>query len=159
MKKIFAILMSVLMLAGMLAGCGNQGTNGGDTKPKEGDASTVNLMDMYSIKDPEGVEYDKRVALYMPVLESDESYATGSRHVFVVLYGKDGQGVYMYNVEIFDSEESAAAFQAEAGNGKVDGTAYISESDATFFAAMAEFIPDFQTYIDNMMMSGMVELD
>ncbi len=174
MKKLFALLMAAMMLVCMLAGCGEQKNNGNaqgepnqgnvdtpqdETDPSGEDDSVVNLMDMYSVEDPEGVEYDQRVALYMPVQESDESYATGVRHDFAVLYGKENKGVYMYDVEMFDSEESATAFQEAAGEGTVDGTAYIAESDADFFAAMEAFIPDFQTYIDNMMMSGMVELD
>lgn len=159
MKKVFAILLTAMMMVCLLAGCGSN-NNANDKKEDAGeDKTVVNLMDMYSVKDPEGVEYDQRVALYMPVLESDENYAIGERHVFAVLYGKDGKGVYMYDVEIFDTEESAKAFQEEAGEGEVDGNVYISTADATFFTAMEAFIPDLQTFIDNMMMSGMVEID
>lgn len=159
MKKLLAVLLAALMLVCLLVACSDQGED--DKKGNSGndDPTVVNLMDMYSVKDPEGLEYDKRVALYMPTLESDESYAVGLRHSFVVLYGKDGKGVFMYDVEIFDSEESATAYKNDAGDGKVDGAAWISESDATFFAAMEAFIPDLQTWIDNMSMSGMIELD
>ena len=113
---------------------------------------------MYSVEDHEGVEYDQRTALYMPVLESDEHCADGARHLFAVYYGKDGKGVYMYSVEIFDSKESATAYQENTGAGEVDGVAYITVSDANFFTAMESFIPDLQTFIDNSMASGMIEV-
>ncbi len=159
MKRLLALLMTALMLVGVLAGCGGDPS---DKKDGSGDAAgstEVNLMDMYTVKDPEGVEYDQRVALYMPVLESDEEYAGGKRYVFSVIYSKDNKGVYMYNVDIFDTEESAKAYLEENGNGVVDGSAVVTESDADFFATMEAFIPDAQTWIDNMMASGMMELE
>lgn len=166
MRKVFAFWIAAMMLVCMLVGCGAEKAienNGGDNEDVSGtsqeDDSVVNLMDMYSVKDPEDVEYDQRVALYMPVLENDESYASGARHIFSVIYGKDGKGVYMYDVEVFDSEESATAFKDASGEGKVDGNVYVSGSDETFFAAMESFIPDFQTWVDNMMASGMIEVE
>ena len=159
MKKVISLLMAVLMVACLLAACGNSNSAENSGKPSEADPTVVNLMDMYSVKDPDGVEYDQRVALYAPVLESDESYATGVRHNFAVLYGKDGKGVYMYSVDIFDTEDSAKAYAEDAGQGTVDGTVVVTTSDASFFATMESFVPDLQTWIDNMMMSGMVEVD
>lgn len=155
MKKIFAVLLSVLMLLSLLTACGGDPTEG--TTPP--DPTKVNLMDMYTVSDPEGVEYDQRVALYAPTLESEESYASGSRHIFAVLYGKDGKGVYMYDIIVFDTAESANTYLEAAGEGTVDGAVYISECDATFFAAMEAFIPNLQTWIDNMMASGMIEVE
>ncbi len=154
MKKLFAVWMAAALLVCTLAGCGGKNPDGGAQ-----DGSTVNLMDLYTVEDPEGVEYDQRVALYKPFLESDDHYADGAREMFFVYYGKDGKGVYMYNVEIFESEESAAAYLETAGVGEVDGKAYVATSDADFFAAMESFIPDLQTWIDNCMASGMIEVD
>lgn len=156
MKRLFAVWMAAALLVCTLAGCGGK-TAGGEDGQENG--SSVNLMDLYSVEDPEGLEYDQRTALYMPVLESDESYASGARHLFTVYYGKEGKGVYLYTVTLFDSEESAAAYLETAGAGEVDGTAHVTTSDAEFFAAMESFIPDLQTWIDNSMASGMIEVD
>ena len=182
MKRMMAMLLALLLVCA-LSGCASGGNNGakddgnnatslngnsGGTEDKQdaengGDAgsgaSSVNLKDMYTVADPEGVEFDQRVALYMPILESDEHYADGCRYTFTVLYGLAGKGVYMYNVEIYETEEQAAAYLAAAESGQVDGTAYITTSDAAFFAAMESFIPDLDTWINNMMASGMMELD
>lgn len=156
MKRLLVVWMAAVMLVYTLAGCGAKTPDGGGA---QSDSSVVNLMDMYSVEDPEGVEYDQRTALYMPVLESDELYASGARHVFSVYYGKEGKGVYLYAVTIFDSEESASAYQESVGAGEVDGTAHIGTSDADFFTAMESFIPDLQTWIDNSMASGMIEVE
>ena len=184
MKKLIAVLLVAVMAVSLFAAC--SGNNDKPADPTEAPATevpatevpatevpvtevpatpepepvdnTVNLMDMYSVTDPEGVEYDKRVALYAPILESDENYASGQRYFFVVLYGKDDQGVYMYNVFIFDTEEHAAAYAAE-NNCTADGKAAVSSNDASFFVAMSSFIPNFQAWIDNNLQSGMIELD
>lgn len=155
MKKLFAMILALMMVLCLFAGCGEQ-TPDETTEPE--DPTVVNLMDMYTVKDPEGVEYDKRVALYMPILETEETYAIGHRSSFCVLYGKEGKGVYMYSVDLFETADQAASY-AESGGGTADGLAVVSESNADFFAAMESFIPDLQTWIDNMMMSGMMELD
>ena len=155
MKKLLAILMVLVMMAGMLVACkAPAATENGEEVSKE-----LNLMDMYTIKDPEGVEYDQRVALYAPMLESDENYGRGVRHTFEVLYGKDGKGVYMYEVTVCDTPENAAAYKELAGADTVDGNVVIGSSDAAFFAAMEAFIPDLQTWIDNLSMSGFMPLD
>jgi len=122
--------------------------------------NTVNLLDMYSVTDPEGVEYDQRTVLYTEVTEEyDETmYAAGIRHDFCVLYGKDGQGVYMYEVMVFETEEQAAAY-AETEGASRDGVCTVLESDASFFEMMSAFIPDLQAYIDMMLQMGMTELN
>lgn len=183
MKKLFAVLLVSLMLAAAFAGCTNTPNTPDPTEaPVATDApateapateapatevpatdepvadNTVNLMDMYTVTDPEGVEYDQRTALYMPYIEGSEEYNAGMRYSFMVFYGKDGQGVYLYTVSIFDTEENAAAYAAQ-NEVEADGTAVVMTNDATFFAAMSAFIPDLQTWIDNNMMSGYMELD
>jgi hypothetical protein len=184
MKRIATLLLALLMLVCVLPGCSSPkgsaqatatvGSNATAEPTATGtatlastvgsadtaDTSVVNLKDMYTVTDPEGVDYDTRVALYMPVLESDEHYADGCRYMFAVLYGKDKKGVYMYSVEIYETKEQAAAYMASQDNkGEVDGVAYIVRSDATFFVKMESFIPDLDTFISNMEQSGMMELD
>lgn len=182
MKRFIAISMTLLLVLCVLTGCSSSGktatssgssagsgnatsaqssadASGSSDSAEAGDSASVNLMDYYTVTDPAGVDYDQRVALYMPILESDEHYADGCREVFTVLYGKDGKGVYMYNVEIYETEEQATAYMESAGNGEVDGTAYVTTSDAAFFTAMESFVPDFDTWVNNMMASGMMELE
>lgn len=155
MKKLLAVLMVLVMATGMLVACkAPEATDNGKEASNE-----LNLMDMYTIKDPEGVEYDRRVVLYAPTLESDENYALGLRHTFEVLYGKDGKGVYMYEVAVCDTPENAAAYKELAGFDKSDGNVAIDASDAAFFAAMESFIPDLQTWVDNLSMSGFTPID
>lgn len=179
MKRFAAILMVLVLMLGVFSACGQENEPSGETseppteptsaatEPAETEPAgeeepaaenTVDLMGLYTVTDPEGVEYDERVALYMPVLESDEHYADGCRYVFTVFYGLEGKGVYMYNVETYETEEQAAAY-AESTGTAADGTAVVSESDASFFAAMESFIPDLDTYISNNMASGMMELE
>lgn len=153
MKRITAILLALLMLICALSGCSSS-----DNSSQEDNSPTVNLMDMYTVTDPEGVDYDQRIALYMPVLESDDHYADGCRYTFTVLYGLEGKGVYMYSVEIYETEEQATAYMAATGIGETDGTAYITSSDATFFAMMESFVPDLDTWVNNMTESGMMEI-
>lgn len=182
MKRFIAIFMTLLLVLCVLTGCSSSGktatssgnatsaqssadasssaaASGSSAAAEGGDSASVNLMDYYTVSDPEGVDYDQRVALYMPILESDEHYADGCREMFTVLYGLEGKGVYMYNVEIYETEEQATAYMESAGNGEVDGTAYITTSDAAFFTAMESFVPDFDTWVNNMMASGMMELE
>ena len=186
MKKFFAVLLVALMSLTLLVGCTKPADKPADPTeaPKATDApevteapateapevteeptaepaadNTLNLMDMYTLTDPEGVEYDTRTALYMPFIEGNDEYASGQRHSFCVIYAKDGQGVYMYNVTIFDTEENAAAYGAQVPEAEIDGTAAIETSDAAFFQAMSAFIPDAQTWVDNLMASGYMELD
>ena len=157
MKKLISAALLVILSVALFAGCSaNNGASSGESTVYVG--NTVNLMDMYTVTDPEGVEYDQRVALYAPVIQGNDEYDEGQRELFVVLYGKDDQGVYMYTVMIFDTEAHAAAYAAEKGY-TVDGKAVINKNDASFFVAMSSFIPNFQTWIDNNKLSGMIELD
>lgn len=155
MKKNIVTLLTLVMLACAFTGCGKTDAPDASTE----DSSVVNLMDMYSVEDPKDVAYDQRTVLYMPVLESSDHYADGARHLFSVLYGKEGKGVYMYNVEVYEEAEQAAAYKEQAQIGEVDGAVYITESNADFFVEMEAFIPDLQAMIDNLMASGMMEID
>ncbi len=157
MKKFLAMVFAVIATLCLFAGCDLLPTETPTEAPE--DPTKVNLMDLYTVSDPEGVEYDQRVALYAPILEDDESYAAGARDSFSVFYGKDGKGVYMFSITIYETAEQASAYLAEAGMGTVDGTAYITTSDASFFQLMEEFIPDLQTWIDNLQLSGYITLD
>ena len=156
MKKLVSIALIAVMSIALFAACSGPAVPSGETTAYDG--NKVHLYDEYTVTDPEGVEYDQRIALYAPVLESDDAYASGQRDLFVVFYGKDDQGVYMYTVMIFDTEANASAYAAEKGY-TADGKAVVSSNDATFFAAMSSFIPNFQTWIDNNKQSGMIELD
>ena len=122
----------------------------------------VDLNGFYTITDPEGVEYDQRIVLYDELSEEDEDDATmydlGIRHDFVVVYGKDNQGVFSYEVVVLETEEQAAAY-AERNGGTQDGTIVVLESDASYFEMMSAFLPDLQTYIDFMAGMGLTVLD
>lgn len=177
MKRICTVLPALLALVCILAGCAANSTSSapagfsasapaaqsgaaasGEPAASDAVSGTVNLMDLYTITDPADVAYDQRVVLYMPLIESDEHYADGCRDTFTVLYGQNGKGVYMYSVEIYETEEQAQAYRDATESGEVDGTAYITTSDAAFFTAMESFIPDFDTWVNNMTASGMMEI-
>ena len=151
--KMTAFLMAMLLLTAALAGCSSGGEKGG-TYSKE-----INLNDMYTLTDPEGLEYDERYVMYMPILESDETYAQGKRYFFSVLYGLENKGQYMYSVEIFETEEQAAAYQEAAGNGRVDGKAVVTENNADFFVAMEAFIPTLEDWVNSQKQSGMMDVE
>ena len=118
----------------------------------------VNLMDMYTVTDPEGLEYDTRRVFYSETPEDDFFYGSGLRHSFNVIYGKDDKAVYMYSVSVFETEEQAAAYVEEEESGTVDGNCVISVTDTSFFEMMASMIPDLQGWIDNLITSGMTEI-
>ena len=156
MKRITVLLLALVMMACILPSCASAEESAPETTV---DPAVVNLMDMYSVTDPEGVDYDQRIAMYMPIIESDEHYADGCRHMFVVIYGNEGKGVYMYSVEIYETEEQATEYMVAAESGEVDGVVYIVSSDAAFFAMMESFIPDLDTWLTNLMLSGMMEIE
>ena len=199
MKKLFALLLSIILMLCVLAGCTQQIPNTTTTKKPVADptgdvnttttgtpitttgiptttggsgdvddpgmpevtidGSSINLMGIHTVSDPEGVAFDKRTILYMPILETDEHYADGAREIFCIIYEKDTKGVYMINVELFETADQAAAYVATQKNGEAKGSAYENSNNADFFIAMEAFIPDAKTWIDNMMMSGMMEIE
>lgn len=159
-------------MLGVLSACGTESsqptaapsasapaeTAGAEASPAVAD-NQVDLNGVYTVTDPEGVEYDTRVALYRPVLETEEHYADGCRDLYTVLYGLDGKGVYMYSVEVYDTAADAEAYAAEQSSGEVEGNIFVSTSDAAFFTAMESFMPDLNAWIDSQMASGMMEID
>lgn len=173
MKRFAAIAIVLVLMLGALSACGTESgkpspapaeTTPAETAPAESAAASVadnqvDLNGVYTVTDPEGVEYDTRVALYRPVLETEESYAAGCREMYTVLYGLDGKGVYMYNVEVYDTEADAEAYASEQSAGEVEGNIYVGTSDAAFFTAMESFVPDLNAWIDSQMASGMIEID
>lgn len=179
MKRIRTVLPALLVLACVLTGCAANSASSApaasstaasasaaqssaapaDSAAASDSASdTVNLMDLYTVTDPADVSYDRRVVLYKPLIESDDHYADGCRDTFTVLYGLNGKGVYMYSVEIYETAEQAQAYRDAADNGEVDGNVYITTSDAAFFTAMESFVPDFDTWVNNMTASGMMDI-
>jgi len=155
-KKLTVTLLTLLMMVGALAGCASKSN---ESKAPQKFDSKVNLMDMYTVTDPEGVDYDARYAMYMPILENSEDYNSGARYMFTVIYGKENKGQYMCTVEIFETEDQALAYQAEAGCGTVDGKAYINENDATFFATMESFVPTVADWVSNQKQNGMMDIE
>lgn len=158
MKKWIAVMLIAVLAVSLFACAGNQ------TKPVASEDASgknpVNLKDMYTVYDPEGVEYDQCTVLYAEITEEyDETmYAAGIRHNFCVIYGKDNQGVFMYEVSAFETEEQASAY-AKKNDGKQDGAFVVTESDASYFSMMSAFLPDLQAYIDMMVSMGMTKLD
>ena len=121
--------------------------------------NTVNLMDLYTVTDPEGVEYDTRRVFHSETTEDNYYYASGLRHEFNVLYGKDDKAVSMCSVMVFETGEQAAAYVEEEESGTVDGSCVVTVSDASFFEMMSAVIPDLQGWIDNLTTSGMTEIE
>ena len=184
MKKLISVILVVLMAAALFAGCSGSTDKPADPTaapatdapatevpateapvvteaPTEEPAAenTVNLMDMYTVTDPEGVEYDTRRVFHSETPEDDYFYGSGLRHSFNVIYGKDDKAVYMYSVSVFETEEQAAAYVEEEEAGTVDGNCVVSVTETSFFEMMASMIPDLQGWIDNLITSGMTELD
>lgn len=189
--KFAAIVLALLLLTGALVGCSSNtavGTQSGGSSSSAANAqasgssssaanaqasgssnsstgkkqaSEVNLKDMYTVKDPKGVDYDARYALYKPIIKSDEDYARGVRYTFSVIYSKANKGQYLYSVEIFETEKQAKAYLSSdgKGKGKVDGKAYVTESNADFFAKMAAYIPTAEDWVKNQKQSGMMDIE
>lgn len=176
--KFAAIVLALFLLVGTLAGCSSNaaGTqSGGSSSSTAGaqasvssssatgkkQASEVNLKNMYTVKDPSGVDYDARYALYKPVIKSDDDYAKGIRYIFSVIYSKANKGQYLYSVDIFETEKQAKAYMSSdgKGKGKVDGKAYVTENAADFFAKMAAYMPTADDWVKNQKQSGMMDIE
>lgn len=175
-RKVYAILMMLCILMGVFAACSKKNdnptptnvptnsptsapTNAPTTAPTDVPKNVVDLKGMYTVKDPEGVEFDTRYELYMPYLKTAEEYAAGDRYTFSVIYGKDKKGQYMYAVDIFETEQQATAFQKKSGKGTVDGKAVVVISKADFFAKMEALIPTVDDWVNNMKQSGMMPIE
>ena len=158
MKKTIALLLIAVLAVSLFACAGSQQKP--DASEDASGKNPVNLKDMYTVYDPEGVEYDQRIVFYTEITEENDAtmYALGIRHDFVVVYGKDNQGVFSYEVVVLETEEQAAEY-AGRNNGKQDGAIVVLESDASYFEMMSAFLPDLQTYIDFMAGMGMTVLD
>lgn len=152
-----SLVLVLVLVAGVLAGCGTT-SNGGNKTQKTKNEHSVDLQGKYTVKDPEGVKYDNRIALYKPFINGDDMYKQGARYSYMVFYGLNGKGQYMYDVEIFDTKENAAAYQKANSKATLDGTAVVTKNDATFFVKMEAFIPTLNDFISNEKQSGYMDL-
>lgn len=153
MKKILSFMMVLVVLIGVLAGCNSKANN------KQKKETSVDLQGNYTVKDPEGLEYDSRTVIYKPNIAGDDVYEKGGKDSYVVIYSLEKKGKYMFNVQTFDTNENAVAYQKEQGNGTVDGKVVIVESDENFFIAMESFIPSPDDFINNMKQNGYMDLE
>lgn len=186
MKKIVSLLIAAVMVVALFAGCTGSNKPADPTAapateapatdapatevpatevpvteaPTEEPAAdnTVNLKDFYTVTDPEDLEYDVRKVFYSETTEDNFFYASGLRHEFNVLYGKENKGVYMYSVMVFETEEQATAYVEEEEAGTVDGNCVVTVTEMSFFEMMSSMIPDLQGWIDNLTTSGMTEI-
>lgn len=158
-KRIMYLVLVLVLVVGVLAGCGTT-SNGGSKTQKTNNGNTVNLQGKYTVTDPKGVKYDKRTVLYKPYISANEEYKKGERYSYSVIYGLKGKGQYMYSVDVFDTKEHAAAYQKENSKNKstLDGTAVVVKSDASFFVKMQAFIPTLNDWITNQKKSGYMDL-
>jgi len=181
MKRLLAMLLCVMMVLCLFAGCGDkaeapatenttaaeptvESTETAENETTEDTTAAVadnqlDLMGDYVVTDPEGVEFDQRIALYKPTVPGTEEADAGMTDMYMVFYGKENKGVYLYNVMVFETTEQAAAYAAGNDKMTVDGNILINVSDAAFFAAMEAYIPNLETWINNNMASGMMEID
>lgn len=163
--KTVAMVMALVMVGSAMTACSEkkddtkkQATDVKKDDSKKDQKNQVKLNDVYTVTDPEDVEYDKRVVLYKPLIEGTDEYSAGQREAFCVVYSKEDKGQFMYEVTSFDTKENAEAYQKQVKNSTIDGTVVISTSDAKFFASMESFIPNATTWTDNLKASGMMEL-
>ncbi len=179
MKRIVSILLSAVLVLGLMVACApaDNNTEGTTTAPTSTAPTTtaptttaptttapvvnntVNLMDIYTITDPEGVEYDERIVLHMAYAAGDSMYEEGHRHAFIVVYGKESKPVFSYNIDIFETAAQAEAYKVLVESGETDGNAYYSTITADFFAMMAEMIPDVASYIALQTDAGYAKLE
>lgn len=154
MKKILSLMLVLTLLVGVLTGCDSKSNDSNSKKE-----NSVDLQGNYTVKDPEGLEFDKRTVIYKPSIEGDDEYDKGVRVSYVVIYSLDQKGKYMFNVQTFDTEEHAKAYQKEQGKGTVYGKVFVLENDENFFIKMESFIPSSDDFINNMKQSGFMDLE
>lgn len=184
MKRTLAIVLSVVLTLSLLAACipTDNNTEGTTTAPTSTAPTTtaptttaptttaptttapvvnntVNLMDIYTITDPEGVEYDERIVLYKTYSAGDSMYEEGYRHSFIVVYGKESAPVFSYNIDVYETADQAEAYKVLAEAGETDGNVYYSTVTGDFFAMMAAMIPDVASYIALQTDAGYAKLE
>ncbi len=160
-RKVFTVATVLFVFVGLFTACTKKNddivqADALDTQKEE--STEVDLNGMYTVQDPEGVEFDERYELYKPYIQADENYAEGARYTFAVIYAKEGKGQYMYAVDIFETKEQAIAYQEENDTGTVDGKAVVAISDADFFITMEAFVPTVDDWINNLEESGMMPI-
>ncbi len=123
MKKMISMLLAVLMLCSVMAGCGNTGnpdTTTGAPENSTGAADTtggadgnedIKITDTFSVSDPEGVAYETR-HIYSGdkncmMLQGMTMQGYNASAVYVILYENEGKAVGEYQIIVTDSEEDA----------------------------------------------------
>ena len=151
MKRVLSLILALVMTLSLCMAVAEEVI--------EFDPETMVDLDGYILVDPEGVEYETRLALYRPVLPGEEEAEMGITDMYVIYYYTGTNGKAQVSIMVFENEEQAQAYLETAQNGEVDGNVYISVLGEEFFIAMAAFMPDVNDMIGNMMMSGFMEVE
>lgn len=119
MKKLISLLLAVLMLCSVMAGCGNTG-NPDTTEGSTGAANTtgaanantdIKITDTFSVSDPEGVAYETRHVYFgdknCMMIQGMTMQGYNASAIYVILYEKEGKAVAEYQVIVCDSEDDA----------------------------------------------------
>ena len=151
MKRFLSLILALVMVMSLCVAVAEEVI--------EFDPETMVDLDGYIVADPEGVEYETRLALYRPVLPGEEEAEMGITDMYMIYYYTGTDGKAQISITVFETEEQAQAYQTAAEKGEVDGNVYISVLGEDFFIAMAAFMPDVNDMIGNMMMSGFMEME
>lgn len=118
LKKLLALTLALCMILAM-TGC-DMFTSGNETNPpadSDSLAAGVQITDGYTLPDPEGLDFDERVAMYadknseMVQFLAPQIGAT-PEVIFNIIYGKDGVPVYYCECMAFSSEEDVQKYTA-----------------------------------------------
>ncbi len=150
MKKLISMLLAVLMLCSVMAGCGNTGnpdtttgapensTGAGDATGGADGNTDIKITDTFSVPDPEGVAYEARHVYSgdknCTLLQGMTMQGYNASAIYVILYENEGKAVGEYQIIVADSEEDASklkTFYASLGqNLTQEGAVLYTFSDA-----------------------------
>lgn len=118
MKKMLCVILSMVMLLSLLAGC-DLFTTPTTTAAPQGDPNpsgtagkvdtSVKLTDKFSFTDPEGVDFDKRYVLYCDETSAMVSSAAdyGMKASYSIYYAKEDAPVCSFDYFVCDTAENA----------------------------------------------------
>ena len=142
MKKLFSLLLVVMLLCAAMTGCFTS-INTNPTEPEEPTSDTekttsVKITDTFSAEDPEGVTYETRHVYAgdknCVMVQNMALQGYNANAMYVILYENEGKAVGEYQIIVCDTEEDAnnlKAFYSAAGqNLTQDGVVLYMFSDA-----------------------------
>lgn len=113
MKKMLCMVLGLVMLLGLLSGCGSLFTSGGEgDKTGGGSTGDIKMTDKYTFTDPADLKFEKRYAMYCD--ENSKAVSTAASYGVTAMYSvmyadAEDSPVGIYEFMVCDTEDHAKA--------------------------------------------------